>query len=129
MIQGRFLTHQFRTGNDAARESKRVFWELMSRYEEAGEEDICSLLNEVIGAQPYFGSGMDMAVYLEALSAIEAQGELRVRAYRVQGGRTEFLDVRRGSASRPAEWFSFDPVQRIWMWNGTDRQMVEVPDS
>jgi hypothetical protein len=36
----------------AARKSKRVFWEIMSQLEEAGEEDICSLLNQVMGASP-----------------------------------------------------------------------------
>ena len=112
----------------AARKSKRVFWELMSQLEEAGEEDICALLNQVMGAQPNFGSGADLAEYLEALTALEAQGELRVRRYRIDAARTVYLDVRTGSASRPAAWFSFDPVERMWKWNGVDRQMVEVPD-
>ena len=111
-----------------ARKSKRVFWELMSQLEEAGEEDICSLLNQVMGAQPYFGSGADLAEYLEALTALEAQGELRVRGYRIEAGRTAYLDVRSGSASRPAAWFNYDPIGRMWKWEGIDRQMVEVPD-
>ena len=112
----------------AARKSKRVYWELMSHLEEAGEEDICSLLNQVMGAQPYFGSGADLAEYLEALAALEAQGELRVRAYRIRTGRTIYLDVQSGSASRPAPSFSFDPIERMWKWNGIDRRMVEVTD-
>jgi hypothetical protein len=100
----------------------------MSQLEEAGEENICSLLNQVMGAQPYFGSGADLAEYLEALAALEAEGERRVRGYRMDAGRTAYLDVRRASASRPAAWFSFDPIERTWKWNGIDRQMVEVPD-
>lgn len=112
----------------AARKSKRVFWELMSQLEEAGEEDICSLLNQVMGAQPYFGSGADLAEYLEALTALEAQGELRVRGYRIEAGRTTYLDDRSGAAARRAARFSFDPIKRMWTWNGTDRQIVEVPD-
>lgn len=113
----------------AARKSKRVFWELMSQLEEAGEEDICSLLNQIMGAQPYFGSGEDLAEYLEALTALEAQGELRVRGYRIEAGRTAYLDFKRGSESRPAASFNFDPVERMWQWIGADRQMVELPDN
>lgn len=60
----------------AARKSKRTLWELMLQLEESGEEDVCSLLNQLMGAQPYFGSGTDLAEYLEALTALEAQGEL-----------------------------------------------------
>jgi len=100
----------------------------MSQLEEAGEEDICSLLNEVMGAQPYFGTGADLAEYLEALTALEAQGELHIRGYRIEAGRTAYLEVQSGSASRPASWFSFDPIERMWKWNGIDRQVVEVPD-
>ena len=109
------------------RKSKRAYWELMSHLEEAGEEDICALLNQVMGAQPYFGSGADLAEYLDVLTALEAQGELRVRGYRIEAGRTVFLDVRNGGPSRPAACFSFDPIERLWKWAGTERQMVEVP--
>jgi hypothetical protein len=111
------------------RKSKRVHWEIMSQLEEAGEEDLCSLLNEVMGAQPYFGSGTDLTEYLEAISELEAKQELRVREYRIESGRTVYADVLVGSATRPATAFGFDSVARRWKWNGTTRQMVEVPDA
>ena len=47
------------------------------QLEEAGEEDICSLLNQLMGAQPYFGSGIDLAEYLSALAALERQRDCR----------------------------------------------------
>jgi len=111
-----------------ARKSKRVFWELMLQLEEAGEEDICSLLNQVMGAQPYFGSGADLSEYLEALTVLEAQGELLVREYRIEGGRTAYLDVLSGPASRPETAFLFDARERLWKWQRPTRQMVELPD-
>jgi hypothetical protein len=113
----------------STRKSKRIHWELMLQLEEAGEEDICSLFNQVMGAQPYFGSGDDLAEYLDALTALEAQGELRVREYRNESGRTVFLSVVTGMASRPAILFRFDPNERIWRWTRVTRQMVELPDN
>lgn len=112
----------------AARKSKRVHWELMSRLEEAGEEDVCSLLNQVMGSQTYYGSGADLSEYLEALADLEVQGELRVRKYRIEGGRSAYLDIVSGSESRPVSAFSFDSKAGIWKWHGTARQMVEVPE-
>ena len=79
-----------------------------------------------MGAQAYFGSAADLAEYLEALTVLEAQGELHVRGYRIEAGRTAYLDVRSGSALQAL--FSFNPIERVWKWNGIDRQMVEVPD-
>jgi hypothetical protein len=112
----------------AARKSKRLLWEIMIQLEEAGEEDICSLLNQVMSAHPFFGSGIELAEYLDAVTALERQGELRVRGYRINEGRTSYLGVLSGSASRPPTWFSFDPISRIWKWNAVDRQMVEIVD-
>lgn len=111
------------------RKSKRILWELMSQLEEAGEEDICSLLNQLMGVQPYFGSGTDLAQYLEAITALESRGDLRVRAYRIENGRTVYEGVLVGSATRPAGAFRFDPVARIWKWKAPTRLMVEVPDA
>jgi hypothetical protein len=110
------------------RKSKRVHWELMLHLEEAGEEDVCSLLNQVMGSQPYYGSGTDLSEYLEALAELEAQGELRVRQYRIEGARTAYLDSLSGRESRPVSAFSFDSKTGIWKWTETTRQMVEVPD-
>ena len=113
---------------DGKRKSKAAYWHIMLQLEEAGEEDICSLLNQVMGAQPYFGSGADLAQYLEALSTLEAQGELLVREYRLEGGRTVLGKLLVGSASRPATAFTFDFVEKGWIWKALTRQMVELPD-
>lgn len=110
------------------RKSKRILWEIMIQLEEAGEEDICSLLNQVMGAQPYFGSGADLVQYLEALRTLETQGELLVREYRYEEGRRVFGNLLVGSATRPATLFGFDSTEGIWKWNGSIRQLVEVPD-
>ena len=112
----------------AGRKSKRLHWELMLQLEEAGEEDICALLNQVMGSQPYFGSGVDLSEYLDALTALEALGELRVRQYRIEEGRTVYLDCVGGGATRPESAFNFDIEESVWMWKPTIRQMVEVSD-
>jgi hypothetical protein len=109
------------------RKSKRVLWELMSQLEEAGEEDLCSLLNQLMSVQPYFGSGVDLAEYLEALATLERAGELRVREYRLEEGRTVYGDVLSGVVTRPSTAFAFDPAERIWRWQAPTRQMVELP--
>ena len=109
------------------RKSKRVLWEIMSQLEEAGEEDVCSLLNQVMGAQPYFGSGRDLAEYLEAVTALENQGELRVREYRIEGGRNVYADVVTG-VDRPTAAFQYDSADQLWKWKGVARQMVELPE-
>jgi hypothetical protein len=75
------------------RKSKATLWQIMLQLEGAGEEDICSLLNQVMGAQPYFGSGADLTQYLEAPNTLEAQGELVVREYHLEGARTVFGKV------------------------------------
>jgi hypothetical protein len=108
------------------RQSKRLFWEILILLEEAGEEDICSMLNEVMGAQRYFGSGADLAEYLDALAALEARGDLRVREYQIEDGRTTYLGVAAGAAGRPLSSFRFDVAQGIWVWSGRIRQMAEV---
>ncbi|HEU6451279.1 MAG TPA: hypothetical protein VFT57_07645 [Gemmatimonadaceae bacterium] len=110
------------------RESKIVLWQLMSELEEAGEEDICSLLNQLMGAQPYFGSGLDLAEYLGALATLEAQGELIVRQYRIENGHYVLGHILVGSSTRPPTAFVFDAAQRVWTWESPIRQMVEVPD-
>jgi len=110
------------------RKSKRILWELMSELEEAGEEDICSLLNQLMGVQPYFGSGTDLTEYLDAVTALESRGDLRVRAYRIEAGRRVYGNVLVGPETRPARAFSFDSAAGIWKWREPTRQMVEVPD-
>jgi hypothetical protein len=105
-----------------------LLWQIMLELEEAGEEDICSLLNRVMGVQPHFGSGADLSEYLEALATLERQGELCVRQYRIEGGRHVGLDLASGGLSRPATAFRFDPEERIWNWKEFIRQMVELPD-
>jgi hypothetical protein len=109
------------------RKSKRVHWEIMSRLEEAGEEDLCSLLNEVMGVQPYFGSGKDLAEYLSAIDALKLQGELTLRGYRIEEGLTVHTDAMLEQATECRSAFEFDQVRRCWKWVGSPRQMVEVP--
>jgi hypothetical protein len=110
------------------RKPTRVHWEILSQLDEAGEEDICSLLNEVMRTRPSFGSGTDLAEYLEAISDLESAQKLRVREYRIEPGNTAFGDVLVGPATRPAGAFGFDQSERIWRWRGAARLMVEVPD-
>jgi hypothetical protein len=100
----------------------------MSQLEEAGAEDLCSLMNQVMCLQPHFGSGGDLAEYLEALTALERQGELRVRMYWVEQGRTIYGDVVTSEIPECRAAFQFDPADRIWRWTATARQLVEVPD-
>lgn len=110
------------------RKSKRVHWEVMTQLEEAGEEDLCSLLNQVMGVQPYFGSGRDLAEYLEAIDALEKSGELRVRGYRTQEGRTIYSDFIAGGRAERLARLKFDEAGRIWKWTSQERQLVEVPE-
>lgn len=111
------------------RKSKRVLWEIMIQLDEAGEEDICSLLNQVMGAQPNFGSGDDLAEYLDALTVLEDQGELVIIEYRIEKGHYINLGIVAGKASRPVSAFAFDLNENIWKWGNQVRQMVELPDS
>ncbi len=113
-------------GMASQRKSKRVHWELMLQLEEAGEEDMCSLLNELMGHQPYFGTGTDLTEYFEAITALEKQGELTVREYYIQDGRTVYGDVLSGGTSRCVEALFFDSASRRWKWKSATRQMVEV---
>ncbi len=110
------------------RKSKRVLWEIMLRLEEAGEEDICSLLNEVMGAQPYCGSGVDLAEFIDAIVALETQSELQLREYEIKEGRTVFGDLVQAQVLRSSSAFSFDSQARIWNWGEPRRILVEVPD-
>jgi hypothetical protein len=110
------------------RKSKPIHWHLKRELEEAGEEDLCSLLNTLMGRQSFFGSGDDLAEVLEALAALEARGELRVREYRIEGGSTVFGEVLEGSDTRLPAAFEFDSAAGIWRWKDTTRQMVELPD-
>jgi hypothetical protein len=107
------------------RKSKRLNWEIMTQLEEAGEEDICSLLNSVMGAQSYYGSGVDLAEYLEALTVLETQGELLVREYAFDDGRRVPGVVLVGNETRPASNFAFDPAEGLWRWTGAVRQNVD----
>jgi hypothetical protein len=111
------------------RKSKKLHWEIMSQVEEAGEEDLCSLLNQVMGVQTYFGSGQDLSEYLAAVAALRAKGELCIRDYEVRNGHTIHGDVVDESATNWAGSFQFDDVERIWKWITQPRRLVEVPDS
>ena len=85
------------------RQSKRLHWEIMIQLEEAGEEDICSLLNQVTSLWSDYGTGDDLKEYLEALSELEAKNELQVQEYRKDGPYDFFLGVVTGGASRPPD--------------------------
>lgn len=98
----------------------------MLQLEEAGEEDICSLLNEIMGEQRYYGTGTDLSEYLDALSVLEAQGELRVREYSIENGRTRYGDVLVGKDARPLDAFQYDSDSGAWRWKSATRQLVEV---
>ena len=100
----------------------------MLLLEEAGEEDICALLNQLMELQPYFGTGIDLSEYLAAITLLESQGELQVREYQILNGRTVFLDVLCGEKARCPEAFSFDGEGANWKWNNPIRQMVEVSE-
>lgn len=110
------------------RRSRRVLWELMSQLEEAGEEDICSLLNEVMSAQPYYGTGEDLHEYLDALAVGESLGQLRLREYRIEDGRTVHGDVITTDLARGRTAFSFDTLEAAWRWRSSGRIVVEVRD-
>ena len=101
----------------------------MTRLEEAGEDDLCALLNDVMGAQPYFGSGRDLSEYLSAIDALEQQGDLCLRGYRIEEGRTVYADLQHKNTTMRRAAFEFDSVVGCWKWIGSPRQMVELPDS
>lgn len=95
---------------------------MLTELEEAGEEDICSLLNQVIavhmGVQPYPGSRLVVDEYLAGLQQLVRMGEVAIREYRITNGA-------RGPDSAS---FTFDPGERIWTWQGTTRLMVRATE-
>ena len=113
----------FATGIEMA-ESKRLLWEIMIALDEAGEEDICALLNEVMKAQEYYGSGADLDEYLNALQRLEQMGELLIREYRFVGNRMAY--GRTADAGVSDALFRFDPREGFWTWKGESRLMVQV---
>lgn len=110
------------------RKSKRTHWEIMSQLEEAGEEDLCSLMNHVMGLQKHFGSGADLADYLNAIASLEEQGELQVRKYRLNEGKSIPGEIVVQDIADRSAGFRFDPLERLWRWNNEVRLSVELPD-
>lgn len=110
------------------RQSKRLYWEIMTQLEEAGEEDMCSLLNTVMGAQPYFGSGADLAEYLQAIDALLARGDLQVREYRFEGAKRVLGPLQEGDTIKTTQRFAFDATERLWRCKSDIRMNVELPD-
>ena len=99
----------------------------MIQLEEAGEEDLCGLLNQVVGLFPYYGSGIDLAEYLEAIDLLERQGELRVRSYQIVNGYSVLGAIRTDSAIGAGTSFRFDADELMWKWLPTERLRVELP--
>jgi hypothetical protein len=110
------------------RKSKRILWELMTILEEAGEEDYCSLLNQAMGVQPYFGTGREIAEFENAIDRLTEMGEVELVRYSIQSGRTvrEGEPIHRGNFDT-AHALRFDPVAKLWIWNQEQRLSVELP--
>ncbi|MEM7248106.1 MAG: hypothetical protein AAF533_22425 [Acidobacteriota bacterium] len=101
----------------------------MSLLEEAGEEDVCSLLNELMREQSDFGSGTDLQEYLAALVGLEKLGQLQAREYRIDEGRTQFGPVVACAALRGLGGHQFDRDDSLWKWGRPVRVMIEVVDA
>jgi hypothetical protein len=109
-------------------DSSRLLEAMAMQLQEAGEEDLCSLLNQVMSGGPYFGSGGDLTEYLWAISFLETKGRIRVREYRIEEGNTVYGGLLVGDRSRLPTSFMFDRAENIWKWRGASRQVVELPD-
>lgn len=110
------------------RKSKRVHWEIMIQLEEAGEEDLCGLLNEVMSQQPYYGTGTDLCEFLTAIESLQRQGEIKMRGYRLQGESTDFFSISSEPVTNLHAELKFNSGSRFWEWTDVTRQMVELPD-
>jgi hypothetical protein len=106
---------------------KKVMGKIMMQLQEAGEEDICSLLNQIQTTQPHYGSGEDLAEYLKALSVLEDHEMLQVREYRTWDKPGVNGTVLTGTASRPPTAFHFDSAEGYWKWKRDPRQLVVLP--
>mgnify|MGYP006899600174 CR=1 FL=1 len=111
-----------------ARKSKQALWEIMRVLEEAGEEDVCALLNTVMGENYSYGTGGDLQEFWSALIALESKGELRTREYQLVDGRTQFgseVKVRSVGLAKNMH-FEAGEMEGSWRWRGELRLMVEV---
>lgn len=108
------------------REIQTIAWAVLHELEEAGEDDLCALLNTVMPPKPHYGSGDDLAEFLQAIALLENQRKVRVREY-WDDGRRRFGDAV-GKDRRPPSSFRFDAAERYWEWLGAKRQLVEVEE-
>ena len=93
------------------RAPKEIMTRIVCSLEESGEQDICSLLNEVMQVESVYGTGAEVAVFVRALLGFERAGLIGLRDYVVRGARTQ-VGGRFGFADR--DWraaFAFDRVQ------------------
>ena len=107
------------------RAPKEIMTRIVCSLEESGEQDICSLLNEVMQVESVYGTGAEVAVFVRALLGFERAGLIGLRDYVVRGARTQ-VGGRFGFADR--DWraaFAFDRVTGQWVWMPDARVLVE----
>lgn len=109
------------------RKSKQLHWVVMLQLEEAGEEDLISLLNYAMGLMPSYGTGEDVKEFLEAIDTLEKQGELQTKSYQPSDmmNRAAITDDEK---SHRKSNILFDTSDGIWKWKGVRRLMIEVTD-
>jgi hypothetical protein len=76
--------------NKDKRKYTRLQGAILHELEEAGEDDLCGLLNVVQKLHPSYGTGPDLIEYLEAIAVLESHGELKVQMYQQIDGRDVF---------------------------------------
>ncbi len=105
---------------------KLLQWHLMIQLEEAGEEDFCSLLNQILCLFSNFGTGEDLSEYFEAIDNLVAMNEIKFVGVEAIERLTGVKDRLGATAHR--EQFRFDHIQGIWVWQLSERLTVVVVD-
>ncbi len=106
------------------RDIKLLQWHCMIQLEEAGEEDACSLVNQMMSLNTYFGTGQDLDEYLQVIDNLLAMKEIQLvgaDSVRTLGGVRE-----RNRLSDYRDRYLFDFLQGIWVWQLDERLSIEV---
>jgi hypothetical protein len=98
----------------------------MKALDEAGEDDLCALLNEVQGSQSYFGTGRDLVEYVAAIAALQQKGKLIVRKKSEKEGMSDLGETIEIATDEHSGAFKFDESERMWRWHAPERRHVEI---
>lgn len=96
-------------------ESEELLHRVLSELEEAGEEELCTLLNTVIDAS---GSSDEIDIFKKAMADLVSSGLVEIELDNGRAGNKQVLQLA-ASLERIADLsmsLKFYPEERIWNW-------------